>query len=139
MSKLETPMTRRYWEHIGGTLIEEFQAVKPTATCGGRWLDAVILPNGEKKMAHWSEVAIEDEDIIIVQTKASRLGMYLMGQALFSIELMRPFNPKSIRSIALCTATDSVLEPLFAPYPEVEIVVIPDWGSHTRLGVKSCK
>ena len=24
MSKLETPMTRRYWKRVGGTLLEEF-------------------------------------------------------------------------------------------------------------------
>ena len=27
MSKYETPLTRRYWKEIGGTLIEEFEAV----------------------------------------------------------------------------------------------------------------
>ena len=26
MSKRETPLTRRYWREIGGTLIEEFPA-----------------------------------------------------------------------------------------------------------------
>jgi hypothetical protein len=28
MSKLETPMTRRYWERVGGTLLEEFLVVR---------------------------------------------------------------------------------------------------------------
>ena len=27
MSKRETPLTREYWQSIGGTLIEEFPAV----------------------------------------------------------------------------------------------------------------
>ena len=27
MSKRETPLTRKYWKSIGGTLIEEFPAV----------------------------------------------------------------------------------------------------------------
>jgi hypothetical protein len=27
MSKLETPMTRRYWKRVGGTLLEEFLVV----------------------------------------------------------------------------------------------------------------
>jgi hypothetical protein len=124
MSKLETPMMRRYWKQIGGTLIEEFPAVKGSATCGPRRLDAVILPNGKHRIAHWSEVDIEGQDIIIVQTKAHRLGMHLMGQTVFSLELMRAFKPKSIRAIALCTATDSVLEPLLEPYPDIEVVVI---------------
>ena len=28
MSKHETPLTRGYWKEIGGTLVEEFLAVK---------------------------------------------------------------------------------------------------------------
>ena len=124
MSRLETPMTRAYWKRVGGTLIEEFPAVKGSATCGPRQLDAVILPNGEHRIAHWSEVEIEGQDVIVVQTKAHRLGMYLMGQAVFSIELMKPFKPRSIRSVALCKKTDSVLEPLLDHYPEVEVVVM---------------
>lgn len=95
-----------------------------SATSGSRRLDVVILPKGEHRIAHWSEVEIEDQDIIIVQTKVQRLGMYLMGQALFSIELMRPFAPRSIRSVALYIKTDSVLEPLLDRYSEVEVVVM---------------
>ncbi len=58
----------------------------------------------------------------MVQAKASRLGMYLMGQALFSRELMRPFNPATIRAVALCAKDDSVLRPLAEEYGiEVEV------------------
>ena len=66
---------------------------------------------------------IAGQDVIAVQAKAQRLGMYLMGQGLFSAELLRRFQPKSIRSIILCSADDSVLRPLLARYPEVEVVV----------------
>jgi len=34
MSKLETPMIEEYWRQVGGTLIEEFLAVKRTYTNG---------------------------------------------------------------------------------------------------------
>jgi hypothetical protein len=34
MSKLETPMTRWYWHQVGGTLIEEFCAVRRSGSCG---------------------------------------------------------------------------------------------------------
>ena len=34
MSKHETPMTRWYWQQIGGTLVEEFVAVKGTSKFG---------------------------------------------------------------------------------------------------------
>jgi hypothetical protein len=43
MSKHETPMTRWYWQPVGGTLIEEFVAVKGTLKCGVRVLDGVIM------------------------------------------------------------------------------------------------
>jgi hypothetical protein len=48
--------------------------------------------------------------------------MYLMGQALFSRELMKPFRPASIRTVALCAKDDSVLRPLAEEYG-IEVVV----------------
>jgi hypothetical protein len=71
-----------------------------------------------------ASTTLEGQDVIAVQAKAERLGMYLMGQALFSAELVRRFNPRSIRSIALCYEDDSVLRPLLNPYPHVEVVVL---------------
>ena len=125
MSKHETPMTRWYWRKVGGTLIEEFVAVKETPTCGRRVLDGVIIPEGEFRIAHQSEVSLEGKDIIVVQTKASRLGMYLMGQAFFSAQLLQCFKPRSVVSVALCSQDDSVLRPLFEQYPHMQVVVCP--------------
>ena len=48
MSKLETPMTLWFWHQVGGLLIEEFVAVRRTASQGQRLIDAVIVL-GEKK------------------------------------------------------------------------------------------
>ena len=48
MSKLETPMTLWFWQQVGGLLIEEFVAVRRTASQGQRLIDAVIVL-GEKK------------------------------------------------------------------------------------------
>ena len=123
MSKLETPMIRRYWKQTGGTLIEEFPAVKATPSCGPRRLDAVILPDEENRIAGWREVSLEGKDIIVVQAKARRLGMYLMGQTLFSAELVKAFRPASIRSVALCSKDDSVLRPLLEGYEGMHVVV----------------
>jgi hypothetical protein len=123
MSKKETPMTRRYWQRVGGTLIEEFHAQKGSSEIGKRLLDAVIISGGEFKIAKQSEVSIEGKDIIIVQTKAKRLGMNVMGQALFSIELMRKFNPKSIRSVALVEKDDAVLREFLLRHENVEVVI----------------
>ncbi len=126
MSKLETPMIRKYWEHVGGTLIEEFLAVPRSQNVGQRLIDAVIIPAGQKKISKWNEVSIDGQDVICVQAKASRLGMYLMGQALFSAELLRHrFNTKSVLSVALCSRDDAVLRPLFEAYVNMKVVIIP--------------
>lgn len=49
MSKHETPLTRRYWEEVGGTLVEEFPAVLRGTGNGQRLLDGLII-QGEPKV-----------------------------------------------------------------------------------------
>lgn len=51
--------------------------------------------------------------------------MYLMGQAVFSAELMKRFKPRSIRSVALCEKNDALLGPLLERFPSVEVVLYP--------------
>jgi len=126
MSKNETWMTRWYWRQVGGTLIEEFPAVRRTQNCGQRLLDGVIVVGGKHHIVQHEEVDLTDRDIISVQTKASRLGMTVMGQALFSLHLLERFNPRSIKSVALCSRTDSVLAPIFEQYSNMEVVVCPE-------------
>ena len=126
MSKHETPMIRRYWETIGGTLVEEFLAVRKSEGVGPRRLDAVILPNGPTKRAHWRDVTLKGQDVIVVQAKAHRLGMYLMGQTLFSAELIKCFEPSHIRSVALCHKDDSVLRPMLERFEGMEVVVMAE-------------
>lgn len=127
MSKLERPLIEKYWNQIGGSIIFEFPMIHKSETCGPRYLDALILPKKERQILKPSEVTIEGQDIILIQAKCRRLGMYLMGQAVFSIELMRRFKPASIRSIILCTEDDSVLRPFLSRYPEVEVVIFPEF------------
>jgi hypothetical protein len=122
MSKHETPLTRRYWEEVGGTLIEEFPAVLRGSGNAQRLLDGVIVVGEPTRIARPSEVSVKGKDIIVLQTKANRLGMNLMGQAIVSKKLMEKFEPKSIRSIAICSKGDSVLEPYLAEYG-IELVV----------------
>lgn len=125
MSILETPMTRWYWTQVGGTLIEEFPPVRGTEDCGQRLMDGVILLDGPPEIAHWRDVDLEGRDILVVQAKRGRLGMYLMGQTFFSAELMKRFGPRSIRSVALCETHDSVLGPILERYPNMEVVIYP--------------
>jgi len=89
-----------------------------------RLLDALILPDephGRARFQDYEELA--DRNVIVVQTKARRMGMYLMGQALFSARLVMAQGAKSVRSILLCTGSDSALLPLLKPFPEVEVWV----------------
>jgi hypothetical protein len=116
MSLHETPMLLRYWEHVGGTLAEEFPAVRASAGVGPRRLDGVVVLGGTHRRVPPADVDVAGRDIIVVQVKRGRLGMYLLGQALFSRELMKPFMPASIRTVALCEKDDSVLRPLAEQY-----------------------
>ena len=128
MSKRETPLTRRYWESVGGTLMEEFRAVRGSATQGYRVLDGVIVVGGPRRILDRSEHAQQElhgRDIIVVQTKAGRVGMNLLGQALFSRELMRSFGPRTVMSVALCERDDATLRPLAEKYG-IEIVCYGD-------------
>ena len=130
MSMYETPMTPRYWERMGGTLLEEFLAVPRSPGIGPRWLDAVIVLGGDRRIASKGEpVSLAGKDVIIVQTKVSRLGMYLMGQALFSRELIKDrFAPRSVRTVALCAADDAVFRPIAERYG-IEVVVDAQGGT----------
>ena len=95
MSKKETPITRWYWRQLGGLLAEEFCLVTRGSGCGKRLVDALVLPDRETRIAARGEsIHIADgERAVLVQTKDSRLGMYLMGQTLFSADLLRRRYP----------------------------------------------
>ena len=51
--------------------------------------------------------------------------MGLMGQALFSRDLLQNHNPRSVESVAICTSGDSVLEEI-ANKHDIKVVIIPD-------------
>jgi hypothetical protein len=124
MSKRETPMTRRYWERVRGTLLEEYLIVRSSPGVGRRMIDAVIIEDGDHRIASRGEtVSLDGHDIVVVQTNAQRLGMYLLGQAFFSRELIKDrFAPRSIRTIALCARDDAILHPIAERFG-VEVVV----------------
>jgi hypothetical protein len=127
MPKLETPMTRRYWEQVRGTLLEEYLVVpsRPPGV-GPRRIDAVIIEDSDHRIASQAEsgsLSLDGHDIVIVQTKALRLGMYLLGQAFFSRELIKDrFAPRSVRTVALCAIDDAVLRPIAERF-DIDVVV----------------
>ena len=125
MSQKETWRTRKYWSKTGGLLIEEFLAVNGSKTAGRRPLDGIIVLNEESGIHHGNFYDIEGKDVIIIQTKSGRIGMYLLGQAYFSQFLVRKYNPRSIKSIAICGKYDDVIGEL-AKEHGIEVVVIKE-------------
>jgi hypothetical protein len=127
MSKRETLMTLWYWEQLGGTLIEEFPVVRRSHGTGARLLDAVILPDRPReRLTPRTWLDLSKSRVVVVQTKNSRLGMYLMGQTLFSKRLIEThFTPREVLAVALCKDTDAVLEPLLLEHPGCQVVVAP--------------
>ncbi len=135
MSKKETWRTRLYWEIIGGFLVEEFNATKLDRAAGvaRRLIDGVII-NGD---VFGSQIGgtrdIKGKDIVAIQTKGTRLSMGLMGQALFSRDLLEKHNPRSVESVAICASGDSVLEEI-ANKHDIKVVIIPDgYQSNEKL------
>ena len=128
-SSREQPMIDWYWRKVGGTLVREFLAVKAGENQSRRRMDAVIIAGGAQLEINCEDVGSDDlegKDIIVVQAKAKGLGMSLMGQALFSRDLMRAFNPASIKSVALCNKSDDVLGPMLEAHEGLEVVVVPE-------------
>ncbi len=112
-------MIIRLWEEVGGTLIEQ-----PACAKG---IDAVILPQGEKRRfgPEQPDGILQGQDILVVQADPGRLGLDLMGRAVFGAALLKKFRPRSVRCLALCGADDPDLSVLLAPFPHVEVVVQP--------------
>ena len=125
MSKHETWRTRMFWKQVGGLLIEEFVAVKGNKNQGIRQIDGVIVLGEETKIHNDTTYDISGKDIIVIQTKKGRIGMYLLGQAYFSKILIERHKPKSIKSVAICGRNDKVMEEIASDH-EIEIVVIED-------------
>ncbi len=66
---------------------------------------------------------IVGKDVICLQTKNSRLGMSVMGQAYFSRELLKLYKSKFIRTVMLVSKNDSVLISICMER-DIEVVVI---------------
>lgn len=119
-------MVRAWWEGTGGRICEEYPL---TPTIPGRQarrrVDALVVLN---QPSAWVDDCrdfgpTDGEDLIVVQAKASRLAMPLLGQAIFSPILARSnLHPASVRSVLLCTGSDDDLAPIAAEHG-VEVIV----------------
>ncbi len=105
-------MTEWYWRRVGGLLIEEYPVVLPGANHGVRRLDGLIIRDAPKGRVYGERLDVSGRDVVVVQAKNRRLGMPLMGQTLFSLQLVKALQPASVMAVALCKADDAVLRPL---------------------------
>ena len=104
-------------------MLEEFEVVKGGNIQARRLIDGVIVLNEATAIHESGDFDISGKDIIVIQTKAGRLGMYLLGQAFFSAMLINKHKPRSVRTVAICGKSDAVLEVLAKDHG-IEIVVI---------------
>lgn len=135
MSKHETPMTEGFWESSArGLFIAEYPLVQRGADRAPRYVDGLILPDEPHGRGNWRDYpSLAGRKVIVIQTKRRRMGMYLMGQALFSARLALTCGAASVRSILLCHESDGALLPLLKPFPEIEV-----WLSDPK-NARQCK
>jgi len=133
MSIDKTAMIERHWHKVGGALFLEFPLSKRTSTSRPRWAAGLIVAGLPKRKWEWSEAEaagfdvtiVEGKDIVVIQAKAepTPLGMPLLGQTLFAVELLKDLRPASVRGVALCRKEDSALRRVFERFPGMEVVV----------------
>jgi len=128
VSKHETHITECFWETCAnGAFLPEYPLVRRSPDRSGRWADAVILPDEPHHRANVKDYpSLANRNVVVVQTQAGRMGMYLMGQAVFSARLALVSGAASVRSILLCRRPDSALLPLLDDFPEVEVWLFED-------------
>mgnify|MGYP000613148226 CR=1 FL=1 len=129
MSKNETPMTRWFWREVlkRGTLIEEYVAVEEAADGSNapRYMDGLVILDGPFEISNDVLRDIAEKDVVVIQSKNKRLGMYLMGQTLFSRDLILAKGAKSVRSVAVCRKDDKVMRPLLLSHKNIEVHFCP--------------
>jgi hypothetical protein len=138
VSLLETRQTREYWANLGvGTLYEELPVVGAIrGRQSRRPVDGIVVMGGAHFRAESHRgVSLDDEDVVVIQTKATRLNPYVFGQGLFSADLIRlRWRPRSVRSVVICAEDDPDLRPVCETYPDLEVVAIePDRRAWFRL------
>jgi len=90
-------------------------------------MDGVIVHGLEtRRAAPGGAIDLTGASITVIQAKARRLNMALMGQSFFSAKLMEKFSPSSIHSVLLCLQDDPVLRPLIEAYGGFEVVVLSE-------------
>lgn len=123
-------MTRWYWrvkKHCKGLLIREFPAIEggKGRAEGKRHIDGVIVSgkkSGDRKGRKGDRTMVKDKKVIVIQSKAKRLGMYLIGQTIVSRELMKALGAKVVLSVAVHRKDDPVMKRVLERFKKCEAV-----------------
>jgi len=118
-------MTRWFWESVGGLLVEEFQMVKREPGIAPRYADGVIILNRPSAISSRTDIEIQGCDVIVIQTKAGRLGMHLLGQTLFSLQLVQLLKPATARAVAVCAEDDLLMRRLLESHQRCSVAIYP--------------
>lgn len=65
MSKLETPVTRWYWQQIGGLLIQEFLLVRRGAGSAPRYADGLIVLGEPNRISAQRDFDLRGRDVVV--------------------------------------------------------------------------
>ncbi|NBO52976.1 MAG: hypothetical protein EBU83_06040 [bacterium] len=68
---------------------------------------------------------MKGKKVIVIQSKAKRLGMYLIGQTIVSRELMKALGANVILSVAVHRKNDPVMLNVLKRFKKCEAVVYP--------------
>ena len=123
------------------TLYEEFRVVNAiVGEQSWRAVDGVVVLGEPHRIASPAErggLSLDGKDVVVLQTKATRLNPYVFGQALLSMDLIRMrWSPRSLRSVLICVADDPELRPVTSMYPSIDVhVARVDHQTSFGLGV----
>jgi hypothetical protein len=122
-------MTEWYWREVlkKGTLIKEYVAVERADDDSNspRFMDGLVILDGPFEISDDIRYDVSGKDVVVIQSKNKRLGMYLMGQVVFSRELILAKGAKSVLSVAVCRIDDKVMRPLLLAHKGIEIHICP--------------
>jgi len=126
-------MTEWYWRmhnNAKGLLIREFPAVEggKGRAEGKRHIDGVIIcgkKSGNRKGRKEDRAKVKGKEVIVIQSKAKRLGMYLIGQTIVSRELMKALGAKVVLSVAVHRKDDQVMRKVLESFRKCQAVVYP--------------
>jgi hypothetical protein len=125
-------LTLAHWIALReGTLFEEFPIVKAQrGVQTARVIDGLVIlgtlphrvPRGKAGRNERAAANLDGKDVVVIQTKGTRLNPYVFGQALLSMDLIQQrWSPRSLRSVLICVKDDPELRPIATRYPDLEV------------------